>query len=258
LPDFSLDKGFPGEMKNLFSAITFLTVIRLPHTGNEAEGSSVLYFPLVGLLLGGLLVGVDHAGSLFLSNELRALTDVLFLAAITGGLHLDGLADTADGFFSHKNKSRILEIMRDSRMGPMGGITLIFCLLFKVFGISGIDIRIAWPILLVAPAISRFSLVAGLIFMKNVRGSESLGTHLYQKGNFKLLVMGLIPVVILFTWNFSIAIFIFGIALATISFALIYFHKRIDGVTGDTLGALSEITETITFVAGAVVCRNWL
>jgi adenosylcobinamide-GDP ribazoletransferase len=245
-------------MKNFYSAIGFLTIIRVPTSDREAEGTSTLYFPIVGLLVGGLLVGVDYVGSLFLSNELRALLDVLFLAVISGGLHLDGLADAADGFFSHKNKDRVLEIMRDSRMGPMGGIALIFCLLFKSVGIAGIDFILAWPILLAAPAISRFALVAGLVFMKNARGSESLGSNLYQKGKYKLVAMGLLPAIILFIWSPPSAFFVMGISLITIFTVLIYFYKRIGGVTGDTLGALSEITETITFVAGGIACRNWL
>ena len=245
-------------MKNLFSAIGFLTIIRVPASDRETEGASILYFPIVGLLLGGLLVGVDYAGSLFLSNELRALLDVLFLAVISGGLHLDGLADAADGFFSHKNKDRVLEIMRDSRMGPMGGIALIFCLLFKSAGIAGIEFLLAWPILLVAPAISRFALVAGLVCMKNARGSESLGSNLYQKGNYKLMSLGLPLAFILFIWSPPSAVFVLGIAFITIFSVLTYFYKRIGGVTGDTLGALSEITETITFIAGGLACRNWL
>lgn len=230
----------------------------MPGKDYEDKGTSILYFPIVGLILGGLLVGVDYAGSLFMSNEIRALTDVFFLAIITGGLHLDGLADSADGFFSHKDKTRTLEIMRDSRMGPMGGLALIFCLLFKTAGISEIEFNVAWPILLVTPAISRFALVVGLVLMKNARGAESLGSNFYQKGNLKLLVMGLIPVVILIIWNPPTAIFILGLAIITIFSVLIYCHKRIDGVTGDTLGTLSEITETTTFIAGAIACRNWL
>jgi adenosylcobinamide-GDP ribazoletransferase len=94
--------------------------------------------------------------------------------------------------------------------------------------------------------------------MNNARGSESLGSSLYQKGNYKLMVMGLIPAIILFIWSPPSAVFVLGGALITISSVLTYFYKRIGGVTGDTLGALSEITETIAFIAGGIAYRNWL
>jgi len=245
-------------LKNFFSAMAFLTVIRLPGTKNTTHADSILFFPIIGLFIGGLLVGVDYVGSLIFSNELRALIDVLFLATITGGLHLDGLADSADGFFSHKNKTRILEIMRDSRMGPMGGLALIFCLLFKTAGIESIEYSIAWPLLLVAPSISRFALVTGLVLMHNARGPESLGANFYQKGNYKFMVTGFVPAAILILWNPQSAVSVLSIALITIFMVLTYFNKRIGGVTGDTLGALSEITETIIFIAGGIVCRHWL
>ncbi|MGV7222252.1 MAG: adenosylcobinamide-GDP ribazoletransferase [Nitrospinales bacterium] len=245
-------------MNNFYSAIGFLTIIRVPDSDQKTTGASILFFPIVGLILGGLLVGMDFVGSLFLSNELRALLDVLFLAVISGGLHLDGLADSADGFFSHKDKARILEIMRDSRMGPMGGIALIFCLLFKVAGISEIEFLPGWTILLIAPATSRFALVAGLVFIKNARNTESLGANLYQKGNYNLMVMGIIPAMILFIWSPVSAIFVLGIAFITIYSIIKYFHKKIGGITGDALGALLETTETITFITGGIACQHLL
>ncbi len=93
-------------MRNFFSALSFLTLIPSGGLAGKPEGASILYFPLVGLLVGGLVVGVDWLGSLFLYDELRILTDVAFLAWITGGLHLDGLADSADGLYFHQDKEK--------------------------------------------------------------------------------------------------------------------------------------------------------
>ncbi len=212
----------------------------------------VVYFPLVGLLIGGLLVGVDHIGSLIFPDFLRCAVDVLFLAVVTGALHLDGLADSADGLFSHRPRNRVLEIMKDPRVGVMGVLAVLFCVLLKVGGIHGMGETNLWLWLLLAPTLARASQVIGLVFMEDVREGEGIGSALYQKGNYRTLAGCLVPLVIPFLFHFRTGILMLIVFASSTAVLLIYFQYRIGGMTGDTFGALTEIVETVLLTTGAV------
>src|SRR5512136_3310325 len=100
-------------MKNLFAAIRFITVVPAGASDHFDAVGMVPWFPAVGLLLGVGLAAFDHAASRMWHSQAAAVLDVVFLAVMTGAFHIDGLADTADGIFSHRPKDRILEIMKD-------------------------------------------------------------------------------------------------------------------------------------------------
>lgn len=243
-------------MLNFYSALSFLTIIRPPRQAEWENSSKVMHFPIVGLLIGILLLIIDHALSLIAYGEIRAALDLIFLAVITGGLHLDGLADSADGLFSHKSKERILEIMKDPHVGAMGVITVALCLLLKFSGITGIKGENAWVWLLTAPALARSSQVIGLVFMDNARGHGGIGAHFYQKHNYKSLLFCFLPLIIPFCINIRAGLFIsVAFAISTIS-SLLYFQSRIGGMTGDTFGAATEIVETAILVSGGLACTS--
>lgn len=241
---------------NFFSALRFLTILPAPSSPHAETGGQILYFPVIGLLIGLMLWGVDTLGSLFLYKELRVLIDVLFLAVISGGLHLDGLADTADGVFSHKGKDRILEIMRDSRIGVMGALAVIFCLALKISGILGMrgEKYAVW--LLAAPALGRTGLVAGLTFLDYARKDGGLGDGYFQPGKFSYLAFAVIPLALPFYWGPKTALIVLALFVGLTAIMLWYFKKKIGGGTGDTLGAMNEIIETAILVAGGVACRS--
>ncbi|HQJ31558.1 MAG TPA: adenosylcobinamide-GDP ribazoletransferase, partial [Syntrophales bacterium] len=116
-------------MKALLAAFQFLTTIPLPGGKGTGEGDiagSLPFFPVVGLLIGMAAAAGDFVFSLLFPPGVAAVLTVLLLVLITGGLHLDGLADTADGIFSVRNRERMLEIMRDSRIGTMGVLAVVF------------------------------------------------------------------------------------------------------------------------------------
>jgi adenosylcobinamide-GDP ribazoletransferase len=152
-------------MKSFVSALSFLTIIPTGQWAGKLQGDAVLYFPVIGILIGGLLTGVDWLGSLFLFDPLRALVDVAFLALITGALHLDGLADTADGLYFHHDREKSLQAMKDSRTGVMGVLALLFGLGFKFVGLLALEFQICWIWFLIAPALGRSAQVVGLVFM---------------------------------------------------------------------------------------------
>ena len=130
-----------------------------------------------------MLWAVDWFFSCFAYSEIRVIADVLFLAIITGALHLDGLADSADGLFSHRSREQILEIMKDSRIGVMGVLALIFCLLFKMGGITGIKNPVSSLWLVIIPALSRTAQVLGLTLLEHIKPKSALATNFYQKNN---------------------------------------------------------------------------
>ena len=134
-------------MSKLFWAmLSFIS--RLPVPARWSQGldfehysRGIVMFPLIGVVLGGLTGLVFMALRTWCGIPLAALFAVLTLALLTGGFHLDGLADTCDGIFSARRRERMLEIMRDSRLGTHGGLALIFVLLAKVLVVSELALR---------------------------------------------------------------------------------------------------------------------
>ncbi|MBU1340018.1 MAG: adenosylcobinamide-GDP ribazoletransferase, partial [Proteobacteria bacterium] len=150
---------------DLRSAILFITI--LPAGKNVAYSplGMIKFFPVVGLIIGGLLLIVDVISSHLWSPFVVAILDVLFLVVVTGAFHLDGLGDTADGMFSHRPKERVLEIMKDSRTGMMGLVAVFCTLAVKTAGIYSIK-TIGTPfqtlaLLLIIPAYSRSAMIVG-------------------------------------------------------------------------------------------------
>ena len=185
-------------MRNFVSALSFLTLIPLGRFTGKPSGTAILYFPLVGIMIGLMLAAVDWLGSLYLYNELRAFTDVAFLTLITGGLHLDGLADSADGLYFHHDKGKSLEVMKDPRVGVMGILALLFSVVFKFTGILALEFELCWVWLVVAPALARSAQVVGLVWMDDARETGGVGQVLYQKGKYGYLVFCLVPLALPF------------------------------------------------------------
>ncbi len=244
-------------MLNFFSALAFLTIIRIPKSGDWEDGKKVLYFPLVGILIGLGLWGIDSVGKLAFNLELRCAFDLIFLAVITGGIHLDGLADSADGILAHRGREKALEIMRDSRIGVMGALVVFFCLLIKFTALQGIPETNRWIWLIAAPALARTALTAALVFMNYARSEGGLGTVFFQKNRYSLLSLTpcalLIPMLITPIIGF-IALVGFCITLALL---FSFFNRTIGGMTGDSLGATAEIIEALIMIGGVILGR-WI
>ncbi len=237
---------------NFLSAIGFLTILPVPERASNGDGKQVLYFPLVGLIIGGLLYGVDHLLSLASYMEVRIVGDVLFLAVISGALHLDGLADSADGFFSHRPRDQILEIMKDSRIGVMGVLALVFCVLLKIAGTSE-NIQsgsLIW--LIIAPALGRTAQVVGLVFMEHVPSDKVLAKQFYQQGKYQLLLFCPLPFAVIFYIDWLSALISLAVFVLIVVSLLSIFNNRIGGITGDTLGATTEIIETTFLLMGGM------
>ncbi len=238
-------------VKQILWLIQFLTTLPLRlNISMEPEdfGRSLAYAPLIGLLLGVIL-----AGCLYLLRLLfPALISSLFLCVIyvflTGGLHLDGLGDTADGLFSHRSKERILEIMKDSRVGTNAVLALILVILSYIFFIIEIPTK-SLGIIVFMPVIGRMALPLGAGLEKYARqnglglhfinfcGSKEIFIGLFITGILSILILGIKGILIVFL----ICIIIFLIVK--------FFAAKINGVTGDILGAVCELAQLFYLIA---------
>lgn len=240
-------------MVNFLSALGFLTIIPMPTRAFKVDGRQIMYFPLVGLFIGALLYGVDKLGAVYATQEIRMVADALFLAVISGALHLDGLADSADGLFSHRPKQRILEIMQDSRIGVMGALAIIFCLLLKMAGFASLN-RPGYEIwLFVAPALARTSQVIGLVFMDYAREEGGKSQIFFQKRKYHLLGFAIFPIALPFWISIETGLMVLFLFTTGTVLLLWFFQKAIGGITGDTLGAQTELLESAILITGALV-----
>jgi adenosylcobinamide-GDP ribazoletransferase len=167
-------------MKNLMATFQFLTVLPMGKPRTVDAAKMVPWFPIVGLVMGLTMVIGDYAFSMLWTGNVIALLDVLLLVVLSGGLHLDGLGDTADGLFSHRSREKALEIMRDSRIGVMGLLAIIFVLAIKWASLrSLVEQRTLY--LLLIPAYSRGAMMFGIQCLKYGRPDGGMGTDFFSR-----------------------------------------------------------------------------
>jgi adenosylcobinamide-GDP ribazoletransferase len=235
-------------MRFLFVALQFLTIIpiRLKELPDSKDFSKAMVcFPVVGLLIGLVLAITNTVLSGILPHLVLNVILVFFLAVLTGGLHLDGLADTVDGIASRKNKEETLSIMRDSRIGTMGALSLIFVIVFKVALLEIIPSNLKIPVLIIMPCISRWSMLIPLYFFKYARESGKAKVFFDSMNKASLILATvIILVIVLFLLKFS-GIFVIAILSVLTYLTARYMNKRIGGFTGDMLGAVNEINEVL-------------
>ena len=240
-------------MKAVLVATAFLTRMPVPITAEAVDvGGATRWFPLVGGALGG--AGALVAWSLSeLIGSPAALTAMLVVglaAWATGALHLDGLADTADGFGGGRSREDVLRIMRDPVIGSYGASALVIVIGLKVTAISALlDRGVALPFLVAAPAISRWTISALAAWLPYARAEGGLG-HAVTHGRD---TMGLVTATAV-TAVIAIAALRVGVLIAWPLAALTAgwvgraARRRIGGVTGDVFGASVEIAETTVLV----------
>ena len=240
-------------MKPLLAAIQFLTVIPFPKSfrGGEKELEKCMpFFPVVGLLIGIVIAAFDHVMGLIFPPLPASVMTVIAMTCISGGLHMDGLADTADGFFSARPRERVLEIMRDSRTGVMGVLAVVFVILLKVSLMISLFPPLRPGIIVLMPLAGRCSFVVMMTALPYVRREGGLATA-FGVGKSWLNVLWTSAFLLVAGWlaghwmglaaSFS--------ALLIAALFSVYCFRKIGGYTGDTLGAGCEITEIIPAIA---------
>jgi len=238
-------------------ALTFLTKLPWPWRGPADEAAlarSMFWFPWVGALLGLIFWGAWAGLHRVLPTPAAAALLLTLTVWVTGGLHLDGLADTADGLGGGHTPEAALSIMKDSRVGAFGVISLILGLVlkFSLFLSLATQTRGAEALLLF-PIISRWSMVLLAYLSPYARAEGGLGQAMtlgvsprvlmgasLSAGGLSLLILGA-PGLVLCV-----------IAAALVWLGRLYFQRRLGGITGDILGATNEVVE-IMVLAGAVI-----
>lgn len=236
-------------MKPFFAALQFLTILPLPKRlagKTEDLGKSVPFFPLVGLLIGLLAAGFDQLAGSHLPPLAASVLVVILLVGISGGLHMDGLADTADGFMSARSREKMLEIMRDSRTGVMGTIAVVFVILLKVAALHPLPLDLRWKAVLLMPLAGRVAIVLMMTYLPYVRTGGGLATLFDQK---RSPLHALWAAVFLFAawWLVGgwMGIAAGAVPLSAAAMFMVYSDRKIGGFTGDTLGAICEIVEIV-------------
>ena len=243
-------------MRYFIAAIQFITILPLGKAETFDPPKMIPYFPVVGILLGLLMVLFDHVASSLWSKPVASLLDVIFLAILTGAFHIDGLGDAADGLLGQRSKEKTLAIMKDSRLGTMGLVAILCGLSMKWAGIAGLDAKRSLLLVLV-PAYARGSMVFGIRFFDYGRSGGGTGFDFFKEKLKLSAFWGLIiPVVLscLLGWQ-AIGL---NLSFAAVTAAIIwYYNKRLGCITGDMLGAMTEITESAMFLLISIGSVTW-
>lgn len=245
-------------MKSFLVALKFLTIFPVGKKltlQDEELAKSAIYFPLVGALIGLSLVAVDFVLRPLFPNLIINLFILITLILITGVLHLDGFMDSIDGLFSGQNRNRILEIMRDSKIGAFAVAAVIFLLLLKLSFLNEIQLDIRYSILILMPVLSRWTIVYSAWKYPYARKGEGLGKSLAKLVSKRDLVGTTIFVVILSILLLRLkGILILFIIFGALFLLTKWINKKIGGMTGDTYGAIIETIEVVFLVL--VYCIN--
>ncbi|OQR28797.1 adenosylcobinamide-GDP ribazoletransferase [Pseudomonas sp. Bc-h] len=237
-------------------AVQFLSSlpIRLPGMPEPQElGRSLLFYPLVGLVFGSVLMGLN----LLLSGTPQLLHAALLLAAwvlLSGGLHLDGLADSADAWLGgFGDRERTLTIMKDPRSGPIAVVTLVIVLLLKFSAILALIDAHHSVGLLLAPVIGRAAMLGLFLNTPYVRAGglgQALADHLPRQRGIQVLGMTAIACVLISGWGG-----VWSVVIATAGFYWLrkLMIQRLGGSTGDTAGATLELLEVLVLVTLALI-----
>lgn len=235
-------------MKRLLAALRFLTILPIPGTwgtGADDLAASVPFFPVVGLVLGAAAAALACAMTPLASPLVTAAVLVVVLLGFSGGLHMDGLSDTADGFLSSRPRDRMLEIMKDSHTGAMGVIAIVSVMLLKFASLASLDASRLWPAALLMPLAGRSAMVVHMALLPYARDT-GLATVFYQRRPRAAAIWaaGLLALVAWFACEFRGLAVWAAWAIATLLLAA-YVRRKIGGATGDTFGAVCELVETV-------------
>jgi len=238
-------------VKRLTGALQFMTTLPLGKPLQLDAAGMAPFFPVTGLLLGLMTALADVAFCRLWPTGVAAVMDVVLLIVLSGALHLDGLADTADGIFSHRGRERALEIMKDSRVGAMGLVAIVAVLGVKAAGLAAI-MENRFMMLTAIPALARSGILLAMRTLPYGRPQGGLGSPFFEKPlSLKSLWTVLPPA------GLALAAGLRGLAVCAgfvlITFGLTRFYRRKLGcVTGDMLGAMIEVTEASLFLLAAV------
>ncbi len=244
----------------LLAALQFLTIIPVKRSFSvEQVGRSTGYFPVVGIIIGLILAALNYLLSLVLPPSVVNALLVVSLAVLSGGLHLEGLADTCDGLAKHGTPEERWQVMHDSRVGGVGVIGLALVLLVKYISLNSLPQSLIMFTLVTTPVISRWTMVYAIFAYPYARAS-GLGKAFKQAtGRWHFLLATLVALVLAAALLKLAGLFILFVVWLLTTAMAIYLKRRFAGLTGDTYGAINEVAESAVFILLSLLAyKHWL
>lgn len=245
-------------MSGFLFALQFLTVIPIKSgtTDSKKMADALISFPIIGLLLSFLLIGINNLLLILGFQEfITNIILIIILSALTGSIHLDGLADTFDALLSGKDKGGMLEIMGDPHIGVMGVVSIISVLLLKVVFLSSISPALKNSSFILMCVLSRWSLVAAVFSFPYAR-EDGKAKIFMENVNLKVFLSATIITLlyVLLAWRLK-GLLVFIIAAWSVNLICKCINKKISGITGDTLGALLELNEVLVLLSCFLIAK---
>ncbi len=244
----------------LLAALQFLTVLPVKRDFTDAQvGSAASWFPVVGIFIGLALAGLYFVLRIILPAGVVDVLLLTVLALFSGGLHLDGLADTMDGMAGHRSPEHRLEIMRDSRIGGIGAVGLALFLILEYAALNNVSELWVMFTLVCAPMMSRMAMVDAIYFFPYAR-QNGLGSPFKQSIKIRHVIIAAIVTLAVSLLLFRVAgLIIAAVTWLIITLAAVFFKSRLNGLTGDTYGAINEIAFTaVLLTVCALTYTNFL
>lgn len=246
-------------MKLLILMVQFFTRIPLNmriDIKSEDFAKGVVYFPWIGLIVGGLNAIVYYLISQLIDGFIPLLGVIIVNILVTGALHLDGLADSCDGVFSARKKTRMLEIMRDSRIGTNGAIALNLSILMRLGLLYTVPRSLIIPAIILMPVLGRTIMSLVIYEGKYAREGQGMGDLFIGKTSGSTTLISFIQAFMMsFILLKALGVAIFAVCIITGYLLRMYFNKVIGGLTGDLLGAINEVVEIIALFTIIVLWR---
>ena len=252
-------------MKNIVNQIIlliqFMTRIPIPIKVEYSEkqlGKGIKYFPLVGYLIGIIIFITGIVLNKYIDNKyIISLLLILIELKLVGLIHIDGLADSFDGLFSYRDKDRILEIMKDSRVGTNGVVVLIFYYLAKLILIAEIISRGDMRCLIIYPIIARMSTSVnagfGVYARDNGMSTGIIGMNQVKDSIFSVILTLLLIILVYYNSGILKGLVMFVAGILFIFYFRRVVYKKIGGITGDTMGASLEMTGLIVLLIVEII-----
>ena len=252
------------------TALGFLTIIPLPwrhEVSVEEIGRSTGYFPVIGLILGLILAGLNWLFSLFLPSAVVNGLLIVSMVVISGALHLDGLVDTCDGIAGHKTVEDRWRVMHDSRAGAFGIVGVVLLLLVKYVSLNSVPENLLMVTLVLMPVVSRWAMVY-TVFAYPYARPAGLGKIFKQEASWQrftaatvitlAVAIGLARLANITYFYLAGLVIMIGIWVIVVAMAT-YLKRKFSGLTGDTYGAINETTEVCVLILVCLLAHNqWL
>ena len=252
---------------SFFAALKFLTIIPIPWrrgASPEELGRSIGYFPVVGIIIGLILAGLNWLLGLLLPSAVVNALLIVSLVVLSGALHLDGFVDTCDGIAGHKTVEDRWRVMHDSRAGAFGIVGVFLLLLVKYVSLNSVPETLLMATLVLMPVVSRWAMVYAVFAYPYARPA-GLGKVFKQAASWQgfaiatvitiAVAIGLARLANFAYFYLAGLVIILGIWVIVVAMAT-YLKRKFSGLTGDTYGAINEVAEVGVLILVVMLAHN--